>query len=125
MLQRNTFRREDSEWSNTPTHPHLECANPGMRSPRALRTHRLHASADVVSAFNLAQLGGWTQDSAGRLLAYRWQPVSWVWWRHPVKTWNPYDEAANDINGHLSGQHNLVHEQQGYFDRLAAAINAL
>ena len=108
-----------------PDRPHLECANPADPITSCPPDSPLRTFADTVSAFSFAQLGGWTHDLADRLLTHRWQPASLGWWTHPVKTWQLYDAAADDIYAYLSGAHNLEYEQNGFIDRFAAAINAL
>lgn len=105
-----------------PPHPHFECANPNDGITSCPGDSPLRDLADAVSAFGFAQMGGWTQDLANRLLEHRWQPVSWGSLVHPIKTWELYQTAADDVVGYLTGQHTQRYEQ-GLTDRLADVIN--
>lgn len=106
-----------------PKHPHFECANPADGITSSPADSPLRSLADVVSAFGLSQIGGWGEDLVHRMLERRWQPVTWGWWQHPVKTWDLYEEAAAEIRGYLTGAHTLQYEQ-GFVDRLARVMNA-
>ncbi|WP_405137499.1 PE-PPE domain-containing protein [Nocardia sp. NBC_01388] len=107
----------------TPPHQHFECANPADAITSCLPESPLRTLADTVSAFSLAQLGGWTQDLTDRLLRRRWQPVSFGDLLHPRQMWDLYTAAATDVLGYPY-QHTAVYVQDGYCDRLAAIINA-
>lgn len=103
---------------------HLEAANPGDVITSSSAGSPLRTIADTMSAFSFAELGGWSADMADRFRRQRWQPVSLDWWRHPVETWQVYDEAARGILGYLSGrEHIRAYIEGGYCERLAARIN--
>lgn len=105
-----------------PPNPHFECANPNDAITSCPPDSPLRDIADAVSAFGLAQIGGWTQDLVDRMLEQRWQPVDWGSLLHPIRTWQLYQTAADDVVGYLTGQHVQAYEQ-GLTDRLADAIN--
>jgi hypothetical protein len=106
-----------------PERPHFECANPDDAITSCPEDSPLRGLADVVSAFGLAAIGGWGIDLRDRLLERRWQPVTWGWWRNPLRTWDLYEEAADDVAGYLGGQHTTEYVNGGYCERLAMVIN--
>jgi hypothetical protein len=108
-----------------PPHPHFEAANPGDVITSCDADSPLRTLASAVSAFGLAQIGGWAGDMADRLRYRRFQPVSFRWWQHPIVTWDLFEEAAQGVEGYLTGEHNLVYQEQGYLSRLARVINTL
>lgn len=112
----------NGQMSCEPPNPHFECANPADGITSCPGGSPLRDIADVVSAFGLAAIGGWTQDLVDRLLERRWQPVGWGNFLHPIKTWETYQTAADLVAGYLTGQHTLAYEH-GLTDRLADVIN--
>ncbi|MET8423570.1 hypothetical protein [Nocardia sp. NPDC004860] len=56
----------------TPTQPHFECANPADVITSGPPGSPLRGLADVVSAFGLAEIGGWPSDLADRIRWHRW-----------------------------------------------------
>lgn len=111
------------KWPEIPT---FTAANPADAITSCPLDSPLRTLADGLSAFGFAQLGGWTQDLAERMLEHRFQPASFGWWLHPVATWDLYSAAARGISGYLSGKDHIhAYIDGGYCSRLAAAINAL
>lgn len=106
-----------------PKHEHFEVANPHDVITSCDPESPLRGLADTVSAFGLAQIGGWAGDVVDRLRYQRFQPVAWGWWQHPIRTWDLYEQAAQDVQGYLTGQHTIEYEQ-GYLDRLVNVLNA-
>lgn len=115
----------NGEHAAFPDRPHFEAANPRDAITSCPPGSPLRGLADVMSAFGFAEIGAWSQDLVDRMLQRRWQPAGWGDIMHPVKTWEMYQQAANDIRGYLTGQHTVQYVQGGHCDRLAAAINAL
>lgn len=102
-----------------------EVANPDDGITSCPPDSPLRTLADTVSAFSFAQLGGWTADLITRMRENRWQPDTFGWWLHPVRTWQLWDRAADLMQGYLTGgQHNSVYRADGYCNRLAAILNA-
>lgn len=108
-----------------PARPHFEVANEFDAITSCPADSPLRNLADVMSAFSFAEVGGWTEDLIDRLLRSRWQPGDPTWWLHPVRTWQRYNEAAQDVVGYLTGQHSARYITGGYCDRLAAVLNDL
>ncbi|WP_067671853.1 PE-PPE domain-containing protein [Nocardia miyunensis] len=106
-----------------PDRPHFEAANPRDAITSCAPGSPLRALADVMSAFGLAMIGAWSKDLLNRMLQRRWQPAGWGDIMHPVKTWEMYQQAADDVRGYLTGQHTTAYSQGGYLDRLAVALN--
>jgi len=106
--------------------PHFEAANPRDAITSCPLDSPLRTLADGMSAFSIADLGGWTVEVVDRLLRRRWQPTSLGALLHPVRTWQLYDTAATDVRGYLwGGTHTHAYIADGYCERLAAAINRL
>ncbi|MFE3191642.1 PE-PPE domain-containing protein [Nocardia sp. NPDC059240] len=104
--------------------PIWEVANPLDAITSCPADSPLRALADTVSAFGLAELGGWSADLADRLRRNRWQPASFGWWLRPVRTWELWTRAAALMSGYLEGgAHNIAYLEGGYCDRLAAILN--
>lgn len=106
-----------------PERPHFECANENDAITSCPPDSPLRDLADVVSAFGLAAIGGWTADLRDRMLERRWQPAGWGSLLHPIKTWDLYEQAAADVAGYLTGQHTNEYIEGGYCERLANVIN--
>ncbi|MCX4094284.1 PE-PPE domain-containing protein [Nocardia sp. alder85J] len=107
-----------------PAHPHFEVANALDTITSCPADSPLRTIADAMSAFSFAELGGWTEDLADRLRHDRWQPGDPQWWLHPARTWRRYDEAAADVIGYLTGQHNTAYIVGGYCGHLATILNS-
>lgn len=112
----------NGQMSCEPPQPHFECANPQDGITSCPADSPLRDIADVVSAFGLAQIGGWTHDLVNRLLERRWQPANWGNLLHPIKTWETYQTAADLVAGYLTGAHTRAYEN-GLTARLADVIN--
>ncbi|MFE3226510.1 hypothetical protein [Nocardia sp. NPDC059228] len=108
----------------TPTQPHFECVNPADVITSCLPGSPLRGLADVVSAFGLAEIGGWPSDLADRIRWHRRQPASFGDALHPVRTWDPYAAAATDTAGYPF-QHTVAYVRDGYCQRLADRINSV
>lgn len=107
-----------------PSIPVFQAANPADAITSCPAGSPLRTLADGISAFSLANLGGWTQDLANKLLQQRFQPASWAWWKNPVATWQLYTAAARSMLGFLDGQdHVRTYVTGGYLTRLADTIN--
>lgn len=113
----------NGEHAAFPNRPHFEAANPRDAITNCPPNSPLRGLADVMSAFGFAEIGAWSQDMVDRMLQRRWQPAGWGDIMHPVKTWEMYQQAANDVRGYLTGEHTAAYIQGGHLDRLAAALN--
>ncbi len=113
---------EHAPWPDIPT---FEAANPADAITSCPANSPLRTLADGLAAFTFANIGGWTQDLAQKLLQRRFQPTSLDWWRDPVGTWQAYGAAARSMLGFLDHQdHVMTYIRDGYCTRLAEAINA-
>jgi hypothetical protein len=102
----------------------FEVANPADGITSCPADSPLRTLADAASAFSFAALGGWSLDLAARIRRNRWQPDSFGWWLHPLRTWNLWSRAADLMAGYLvGGTHNTAYLDDGYCTRLADILN--
>ncbi|MFB7719344.1 PE-PPE domain-containing protein [Nocardia sp. NPDC056100] len=105
--------------------PTWEAANPSDGIPCCPADSPLRALADTVSAFSFAQLGGWGAGLVEKFRGSRWQPGAYQWRQHPIRHWRLWTQAADLMQGYLSGgAHNAAYRTGGYCDRLAEILNA-
>ncbi|WP_327139350.1 PE-PPE domain-containing protein [Nocardia sp. NBC_01327] len=108
-----------------PAIPVWEAANPADVITSCPSDSPLRTFADGISAFSLADTGGWTTDLIDRVRTHRWQPDDLGSLLHPVATWRLWSTAAAAMEGYtVGGAHTTAYIAGGYLDRLASAINA-
>ncbi|MEC3955822.1 PE-PPE domain-containing protein [Nocardia sp. CDC153] len=104
--------------------PTWEVANPVDAITSCPPDSPLRTLADTVSAFGFADLGGWTTDLADRIRRNRWQAVQLGSWTHPLRIWELWSQAAELMQGYLTGgAHTTAYVTGGYCDRLAVILN--
>ncbi|MGW2664154.1 PE-PPE domain-containing protein [Nocardia tengchongensis] len=104
--------------------PIWEVANPADAITSCPRDSPLRTLADTVSAFGFADMGAWTSDLADRLRRNCWQTAQFGSWAHLLHIWELWSQAAELMEGYLTGgEHTAAYLTGGYCDRLAAILN--
>ncbi|WP_433669675.1 PE-PPE domain-containing protein [Nocardia sp. CA-136227] len=104
--------------------PIWEVANPSDCITSCPADSPLRTLADSVSAFGVADMGGWTLDLADRIRRNRWQAVRFGSWTNPLRILDLWSKAAASMEGYLlGGEHTTAYVAGGYCDRLASILN--